>query len=348
MIRLRPIKNKISKILGHERDLKSSAIETVVEQGQEIEKHRTPVHLPGQLEKASQATFGHQSLENEIHEAIKAELIHKPVVRHTLKNCLVHPSGVDFLSGSFRIDELKILPLAAAKIRRIPKALYCMTGASHRFFGHWLQDACATALLQRENEALLLAEPREWAHASQYVHAFGFCPEPAGVLQVDRLTIYEDIGQGSHKRLRYKELRDRLERSYPRSAGGSRRVYFRRGATGAARLVSNENDVICALENRGFEVFDVEHASVEDLATRFRNVDCVVSVDGSHLNHLYFIMAEHTKIITLVPSDRFTMNQVGYCASANINYGFLLMDPVSGKYNVSIDELNSTLDLMLV
>lgn len=348
MIRLRPVANKFSKIFGNERELKSSAVETVVEQVQENENHRAPVYLPGQLEKASQGTFGHQSLDNEIHEAIKAELVHKPVVRHTLENCLVHPSGVDFLNGSFRIQELKILPLTAAKIRRIPKALYCMTGASHKFFGHWLQDACATALLQQEDEVLLLAEPNEWAHARQYIHAFGFCPEPASVLHVDRLTIYEDIGQGSNKRLRYKKLRDRLERAYPGKISGSRKVYFRRGTTGAARLVSNEDDVIQALRYRGFEVFDLEHSSVEDIAKRFRDVDCVVSVDGSHLNHLYYTMAEHSKLITFVPSDRFTMNQVGYCASAKIDYGFLVMDPDLEKYNVSIDDLNSTLDLMLI
>lgn len=228
----------------------------------------------------------------------------------------------------------------------MPRALYCMSGVSHTFFGHWLQDACPTALLQKEDEALLLTSPPVWQHADQYVRAFGFQPQPWHLLHVDQLTVYQDHSQGSSKRRRYAELRRRLEIVYPGSSQGSSRVYFRRGATGVSRLIVNEDAVIDSLRARGFEVFDLPGASAQDIINRFRHVDFVVSLDGSHLNHLYFTMQPGAKMMTFVPANCFTMNQVGYCTAAGLRYGFMVAEPKATGFAVSIPELNATLDLM--
>jgi len=344
--RFKPLTNKIADRLGNGRDLAGAAVETVVEQPEEVEPHLPPIFLPDQLGKATQGSPGHQALEAEIAQATRTELVHTAVLRHTLENCLVHPAGIDFAGGSFRIHPLKLLPLATSRIERVPRALYCMSGVSHTFFGHWLQDACPTALLQKEGEALLLTNPPAWQHAGQYVQAFGFRPQLRHLLYVDQLTVYEDHGQGSSKRRRYAELRRRLEVAYPGSSQGGSRVYFRRGATGIARLIANEDAVIDSLKARGFEVFDLLGASAQDIINRFRHADFVVSVDGSHLNHLYFTMQSGAKMMTFVPANRFTMNQVGYCTAAGLRYGFMVAEPAAAGYVVSIPEMNATLDLM--
>lgn len=346
LTRFRPLTNKIARRLRNERDLATAAVETIVEQPKEVEPHLPPVFLPNQLSKTTQGSPGHQDLEAEIAQATRTELVHSSVLRHTLEDCLVHPAGIDFVGGSFRIHPLKILPLATSRIRRVPRALYCMSEVSHTFFGHWLQDACSTALLQKEGEALLLTNPPSWQHADQYLQAFGFQPQPGQVLQVDQLTVYQDHSQGSSKRRRYAELRRRLKIAYPGQRQGSSRVYFRRGATGAARLIANEEAVIDSLKARGFEVFDLPGASTQNIINRFRHVDFVVSMDGSHLNHLYFTMQRGAKMMTFVPANRFTMNQVGYCAAAGLRYGFIVADPTAAECSVSIPELNATLDLM--
>lgn len=332
--------------MGQRRDLADAAVETIVEQPEEREAHLPPLFLPGQLEKARHGLEGHQPVEAEIAQALRTELVHLPVLRHSLEDCLVHPAGFEFRGGAFRIRDLAPAHLLSGEVLRVPEAIYCMTGVSQTYFGHWLQDACATALLQRDGEAVLLTNPPEWPHAAQYLEAFGLSPRPWHLLRVDRLTIHEDFSQGSSKRRRYAELRRRLAAAFGDRPSGGPRVYFRRGASGAARVIVNEEAVIARLTARGFDLFDLAGASACDIHARFRGAEFVVSMDGSHLNHCYFSMPAGARMMTFVPGDRFTMNQVGYCAAARLRYGFLVADPVPGGYAVALDELDATLDLM--
>lgn len=345
-MRLRPLTNKLAARLGRTRDLAAAAVETVIEQAEERERHIPPAFLPSQLEKARAGAAGQPSGDYELSLATRNDLVHMPVVRYVLEDCLVHAAGVEHRGGSLRIQELKPSFIAARHIRRVPQALYCMSGVSHQFFGHWLQDSCATAFLRQEDEALLLTKPAAWPHAHEYAVALGLAPEPWELLRVDRLTVYDDFSQGSSKRRRYAEMRRRLETAFGGSRTAGRRVYFRRGATGVVRLVANEDAVIASLQRRGFEVFDLAGASAQQIYARFRDAEFVVSLDGSHLNHLYFSMQPGARLMTFVPGDRFTMTQLGYCAAAGLRYGFMVVDPTPAGYHVSIADLNDSLDLM--
>lgn len=340
------VTNILARRVGRGQDIKKASVKAVVEQPEEAQPHDPPVFLPNQLAKATAGSPGHQSVEAELQQATATTLVHAPVVRYLLEDCLVHPAGVEFKNGSYRIQRLDIRKLVSGHLMHTSKALYCTTGASHTFFGHWLQDECATALLRQGSEALLLAHRPDWPHAGQYLQAFGTEPVSSDVLHVEQLAIYDDRSQGSSKRKRYNELRRRLERVFPESTGDRSRVYFRRGSTGVARPVANEDSVIVHLKDRGFDVVDLAGASVRDIITRFRSADFVVSMDGSHLNHLYFALQPGAKLMTFVPANCFTMNQRGYCAALDIGYGFMVVDPTPAGYNVSIPDLSATLDIM--
>lgn len=344
--RLKPFTNGLARKLHRGRSLQDASLEVVVVQPEEVEHHDLPLHLPGQLGKATKGWSGPETLDLELAIATATRVTHVPTIRHTLADCLVHPAGVDFPGGSYRIQPLRAASLIAGRVRRVPSAVYCMSAVSHEYFGHWLQDACSTALLKRDEDALLLAERPNWPHAGQYLQAFGFRPEPFDLLHVERLTLYQDHGQGSSKRQRYAELRRRLEVAYPELVPSGPRVYFRRGTTGVARFVANEEAVIASLSARGFEVFDLAGASVREVQTRFRHAECIVSMDGSHLNHLYFAMQPGGKLMTFVPADRFTMVHIGYCVAAEFRYGFMVVDPTPAGYEVSLPDLHATLDLM--
>jgi capsular polysaccharide biosynthesis protein len=221
-----------------------------------------------------------------------------------------------------------------------------MSQVSHQYFGHWLQDACSTALLRQEEASLLLDPRPDWPHAADYIAAFGFSPETSPIQIVERLTIYQDFGQGSSKRARYSEMRQRLSTAWPSEDSKKTAIYFRRGSTGVARMISNEEAMIEALAKSGFEICDLSDASVPDIYRRFKHARLVVSVDGSHLNHLYFTMPQGSRLVTLIPSDRFTMNQRGYAQAAGLRYSFLVMDKDSTGYRVKIPDLLRTLDLI--
>lgn len=344
--RLRPVANSAKQKLGLGKKILDASTEMVVVQPEEVELHDRPAYLPGQLEKAVSGNLDVTTLEYEIKVATATELVHAPVLRYTLQDCIIHPAGVDFLGGSYRISPLRVASLVTGRIRRVPRAIYCMSLVSHQFFGHWLQDACATALLKKDEEALLLAERPDWPHVGEYLSAFGFQPESFDLLHVDRLTLYQDYGQGSNKRQRYAELRRRLKASYPDFSQGSPRVYLRRGTSGVARIVANEDAVIASLLARGFDIFDIAGASAREIYTRFRHAECVVSMEGSHLNHLYFTMPRNGKLMTFIQADRFTMGQLGYCVATGLRFGFIVVDPTPAGYQVSLRDLHATLDLM--
>jgi capsular polysaccharide biosynthesis protein len=343
--RLRPAVNIATRKLGRARTLPEASVETVVVQPMETELHDAPIQLPGQLAKAVASVPGHAPLEHEIARATATQSLHQPILRYTIQDCLVHPGGVEFRGGSVTKQRLQARPLASEAILRLDRALYAMSSTSHQYFGHWLQDACPTALLRQDDEALLLDVRLDWPHAAQYAQAFGLRPEPSSIQQVERLTIYDDHSQGSSKRERYAELRRRLEATFPGGAS-SPAVYLRRGSSGAARLVANEEAVVTSLAGYGFDVFDMGGASLRDMVQRFRHAEIVVSMDGSHLNHLYFAMPPGAALLTFVPADRFTMNQVGYTVAAGLRYGFMVVDPAPGGYEVSIPDLQETLALM--
>lgn len=342
--RFLPLLNRARRSVGKRLPLETAARTATVLQPEEREEIRPPVFLQGQLEKVTAGVSGHGTLAGELALATQRSLVHSPVIRFELKDCLVHPGGVDFQGGAVRKQPLGIRPLASGRIETRSRAIYCMSAVSHQYFGHWLQDACATALLAEPDESLLLDVRADWPHAGQYATAFGLSPDPAPLVFVESLTLCQDHGQGANKRARYADLRRRLAAAVDGPCADGGRVYFRRGAGGVARLVANEDEVTRALDDLGFEVFDLEGASMADIQRRFRSARTVVSVDGSHLNHLYYALPPDSLLLTLVPADRFTLNQIAYCAAISLRYAFMVVDPRPEGYFVSIGDLLDTLE----
>lgn len=343
MRRLLPVRNRLLRAVGRGVDLRDASVETTELHPEEVEAVRPAVFLDGQLERATGAVSGHGTLAGELALATRIRAPHAPVVRYTLENCLVHYGGVDYQGGALRKHAIRTRPLLSERIHHRRRAVYCMSAVSHQYFGHWLQDACATALLRDPDEALFLDLREDWPHAREYAAAFGFAPEPAGLHFVERLSVYEDHGQGAHKRRRYAELRRRLAAAMGEAADAGAKLYFRRGDTGVARLVANDDEVTRALTADGFETFDVAGASAGDIWRRFSRARVVVSMDGSHLNHLYFAMPPDSLLLTFIPADHFTMTQTGYAAAARLRYAFLVVDPTPGGYAVPIPDLLRTL-----
>ena len=325
-------------------DLDRAACDRVVIQPEEAEACDPIYYLDGQLDKVTGTTPGPHSLE-QMFVAIRQRIVrHAPVIKFVIDNCIVSPLGLDTAHGFERKQALIEARLGA--IERISSGLYCMSQISRKFFGHWLQDACSTAFLQCDESALLLDTPIEWPHASQYVEAFGLRPARSVVQFVDRLTLFRDLGQGSSKRQRYSKMRDALAQAFGGSYGARDFIYFRRGATGVERVIENEETFLNAMMRRGFEIFDLGGKTAGEIFRRFRRALVVVSVDGSHLNHLYFSMPPASSLITLIPSDGFNLNQKGYCQAARLRHGFTVMAKGNGGYIADPEEVLRTLDLI--
>ena len=342
--RFLPITNLLQSKLGFHSSAERAAERVTVLQDEEIEPYRA-IALPGQLEKVTSTPDAHE-LDQIIKAAQGDVLVHAPVVRYEFNDCIVHPWGFDCAGFSHRVKPLRNTEFLRAEYSPVKRAVYCNTFNTVRYFGHWLQEACPAALLGEQGEAVVLDVRRDWPDCAAYLDAFQIEPHEQKFLRVEKLALHRDFSEGSHKRGRYRRLRARLDTAFAGPDIPGDRIYFRRGLTGVARIIANEAAVIDALVARGFAIFEAADATPQTIYNRFRNAKLVVSIEGSHLNHLYYALPPEAGLLALLPAAQFTANQIGFAAAAGLKYGFLVMDQNSNGNVVNIAELVSTIDLM--
>lgn len=345
--RINPLVNFALQRMRQKTGVDFSRVEAEVICPEETQKCEPLIHLNGQLAKVTAGTQTFNSLEVEIDQVHATEVRHAPTIRYTLSDCIVHDAGFDTFRSAFRKKGLRKPDFLFSPMTEVASLNYCMSYVSNTFFGHWLQDAYPAALLAQPGDALLLDVRKDGTHTAEYVQAADLHPVPEGVYFARKLYCYQDFSQGPSKRARLAALRAKLAAAIPDSGRykpGSA-VYFRRGHSGVARLIENEDELIRALADRGFEVFDLEGASVADIQQRFRQARMVVSIEGSQQCHLSFAVPAGTCLISLIPSDRFTMVLLGYARAVDLVPGFLVMDRSPGGYRVDLNDLLSTLDL---
>lgn len=344
--RFMPLVNLALRRLRQRTDVDFSRLEAEIICPEETQACGPLIYLDGQLDRVKMGS-PFNPLDVELEQIRATEVWHAPAIRYTLSDCMVHDAGFDKFKTSYRKSRLRQPDFLFSPVTEVASLSYGMTSTSHMFFGHWLQDALPAALLARPDEALLLDVLTDGAHAAQYVKAAELHPLPQGVYLARKLHFYQDFSQGPSKRARLATLRARLaanisdgQRYKPGSA-----VYFRRGHTGVARLIENEDELIRVLTDRGFEIFDLEGASVADIQQRFRHARMVVSIEGSQQCHLSFAMQPGACLISLIPSDRFTIVLLGYARAVDLLPGFLVIDPAKEGYRVNLSDLLRTLDL---
>lgn len=343
--RFRPLINPLMRRLGvHSEGWQKHAEVETLEPGQVLDV-APPLYLPGQLERATAVIAGVESLQKELDLALGSHERHAPLVRYTLRNCLVHPAGFDGPGFSLRKHPLRGLGFLAARTESVGDAVYCMSEPSHRYFGHWLLDACAVALLARPAEAQLLDVNPAWPNTGQYVPLLGLQPAPAAQYAVERLSFYQDYGLGHSKRGRWAEMARRLRASVPDAEGQGGPVYLRRGSAGNLRTVADEERIIEQLVLRGFTVLDVDGAPAASIQQGLRAASMVISMEGSHLSHAYLAMKPGATVLVLIPADRFNLVQLGYARGAALRFGFVVVTPSAAGYVVDMPDLLRTVDL---
>jgi hypothetical protein len=337
--------NVIARRLGLERGLARSAVSADVLQPEEAQEIPPALFLEGQLGNVT-GTTSHDTLAEQMASLRATHVRHAAVVRYTLTDCLVRSHGVEWTGGSFRSRSLGLRDLLSGRLQETDDAHFPMSPVSHRYFGHFLRDACATSLLRQPGQALLLDVPEEWPNARDYVRAFGLEPSSDGPRFVRRLTLCTDHSQGSLKRARYRELRRQVEATYGPRGARTEDIYLRRGNGGAMkRSIQDEDSLIDVLTRQGFRTVDVDGASVDQLARQLRNCRRIVSIEGSHVNHAYFLAPAGVDVCMLMPSDRFTLIHRGITNATGGRFGFLVCKRTGGNYRVDVGQLLRVLDL---
>jgi hypothetical protein len=180
----------------------------------------------------------------------------------------------------------------------IEQAALAANSFGSTWWGHWLEDEVPLQLVV-ERFAPIIAHDRSLYRDELTYRAMLRTPDPArfGAAIVRQLLVLEDHGQNPDKTRRYHVLRDRA-RVGP---AGHDRVFLSRGASGARRLLVNEAEVRRKLESDGFVTVPVDSASAEEIIAACRGASVVVSVEGSHLAPLLYLMRDFGAMVILNP-----------------------------------------------
>lgn len=214
--RARPFVNVVLRKVGLLGTLEARAIERRVLQPAQTERVPPAIFLPGQLERATKVIKGGDLARSRTYLE-STTVTHGEVVEYVIRDAFVHPGGVDLWGARLYTSRPRLLDMRPLRYPEIERAAYCMDAVSRERFGHWLTDACPTSLLADDGQLPIIDVRPTWPHAMAYAAAFGI-KQAQGPFRVRRLSVFEDLAQGSSKRARYRELRRRLAVVPPRAA----------------------------------------------------------------------------------------------------------------------------------
>ena len=107
----------------------------------------------------------------------------------------------------------------------------------------------------------------------------------------------------------------------PQSASLSntkRKIYISRRDSSSRQLI-NEEEVIAALELRGFESVELSNYNFHDKMVLFSESECIIGLAGAGMSNLMFC-APNTRVLELQPSSNVIYLYATICGYLNLNY----------------------------
>jgi Glycosyltransferase 61 len=341
-LKLAPSRRNIKRLFAGPGTLGSTAGEIEVLCPEERGEFIPSTYLDGQLDKVTGAPLG-ADLATQLQRVIDRNVFHAPTLAYHIHDAVLFNGSV--YSGRMRYflcDKSSNFTSTAPIYRK--KAALASTPLGVGYFGHWLKDDCLQYLLAEEHGVLSLPPLYTLVHQPLYETYFLQKWTPITQARVDHLIIYQDFAQNSLKRRRYQILTARIRSRLVSNSPAL--VYLRRGNTGVARLITNEDEIIEALINKGFVVIDIMADSLETIITSLMDAKIVVTMEGSHFWHCWFSPQNRSGVITLQPPDRFTSIAKGWLDVASAQFGFVVGDKRDGGSWFSVSDILKTVDLM--
>lgn len=267
------------------------------------ESYQPPIFIqPGDLDKVT-ATEPQTSWQKEKERLAGGMRHNMPTRRHRVRNALSTPHGVMTLTGKWQgFGRLPWKEFLSLDLPRHKTGLYGAYPVTRRYFGHFISDALPAGELLRPGETLLLPHDPGWIHAGEYVGLMGYSPLVPAYGHFDSIWICDDRGLNQGHVARVRAMHDRLQAQLkPSSHQG---VFMRRGRSGSARILLNEDEVAEALQGRGFGVVSSTDP-LQVILAAMAGVQTVVSMEGSQWVHGHFGAAKGALLVTINPADRF-------------------------------------------
>jgi hypothetical protein len=303
-----PAKQKLLKLIQSLFKRNSSTWRDFISSRWEIcpsEWQQTPaaIYLKNDLDKVTAVTED-TNWEKEMQRIKGGDIEHAATVAYCIPHC-------DLLDGSIYKGAVRLPmtkqppPFLSSKIEEsFDAGVLAATFYGSFYFGHWLTDDLTLYLAAEPLGKPVKPTRKAYGHEPEYLSLFNIQYHNITRAHFDNLTILDDFGQNSYKLKRYQELRSRLQKkANPINADG--RVLIRRGQQGAARVLTNAAEIERTLQDQGFKVVDPEQSTVSELLSVISGARLVVGVEGSHMCHCIYTMAQNGGLCLLQSPFRF-------------------------------------------
>ncbi|MEO0929555.1 MAG: glycosyltransferase family 61 protein [Pseudomonadota bacterium] len=283
------------------------------------------------------------SIPNELAQLDAREVTHAPVIRYTHGSGIVGPDGFATGKKRLRLEPTFIRNALTKPVTQTSEVTYINEMATHLYFGHWLKEGVSQTYLT-EGDRYYLSNPATWTHCAQYRTALGLRARDEHYVIADHVITYSDFSQGSLKRERYEKMRAQLAAAFPMTEETHEKVFMWRGNEGESRNFHKADEVRDKLEADGWKTLDVT-LPLADLYKALSGAKIVASMEGSHLNHIYFCTQPDTTQVILVPHDRFNTMPLGLARAVGNSIGICVLAGDQGNgYQMDFDAFAEVID----
>jgi capsular polysaccharide biosynthesis protein len=211
-----------------------------------------------------------------------------------------------------------------------------------------LWDDVPLSILDDDRAAHISVVRKSYEHEPEYRDLLG---APAAPLvehaHIEELTLFRDFAQNASKEARIRKLRAHIRKQvkplYPDAPG----IYIRRGMTGERRVLENEPEIERYLAGQGFTIIDPTALSAREIAARSLEAKLVIGVEGSHIAHALYTMADDAAFLVLQPPNRFSLVHKEFADRLGMRYSFIVGEPSAQGFSVRLDDLKAMLDRLL-
>lgn len=209
-------------------------------------------------------------------------------------------------------------------VAELEQGALASTSLGSTWWGHWLEDEVPLQMLAEQFGPPVAHGREPYRDEAAYRAVLGIA-EPArfGVASFRELLVLDDHAQNPLKTARYHAVRRRLSHLPP----GHPLVFLSRGSSGARRILINEADVRARLEAQGFKTIDVAASSAEEVIAACSGASVVVSVEGSHLAPLLYLMRDFGTMVILNPPYQVQTTVATVALFCGIASGMFICEP---------------------
>ena len=303
--------------------------------------------LPGQFDRVTQLSPFSSTLAEERRVLLGQTTGRHGATRALLFEDVLLADGVLYKSDArmFLHKRTRRIPtLQAAREER--QSAICCSFPGNKYFGNWLINDCPTYLLAKQYgmpiaSSSIVPSPQMLAYES----LLGMAPRRCDSIWFDKLVVFQDVGENSDKRRRFKSLGESLLRG--RSVQPHPGVFILRGRDGERRVLKNELQIAERLQrDRGFRILAPMRCSVTEIIDVCAGAQTVVGIEGSQLVHGLVLLPTGGSLLTLQPPNRYCSLFKNITDRDEQKFGIVVGRQSGEDFEIDADEVERTLDLM--